>query len=65
MEEKLTTDQQAEIILNQIVEATKNKIIKTLEPAFDKLSNGHYHFTKQLADAILTDIKNVNINLKN
>ena len=58
MDEKLTTEQQAEIIVNQIIQATKNRIINLLEPAFNKLSEGHHHFDKSLADAIITDIKN-------
>lgn len=58
MVENLTTEQQAEIIMNKIIEATKNKIINTLTPSFDKLVDGHHHFNKELANAILTDIKN-------
>jgi len=58
MGEELTNEQQAEIIVNQIIQATKNRIINLLEPAFNKLSDGHHHFDKGLADAIITDIKN-------
>lgn len=58
MSEELTTEQQAEIIIHEIIQATKNRIINILEPQFDKISGGHHHFDKGLADAILTDIKN-------
>lgn len=58
MDQQLTTEQQAEIIANQIIQVTKNKIIEILQPAFDKLAEGHHHFDKGLADAIITDIKN-------
>jgi hypothetical protein len=58
MDQELTPEQQAEIIVNQIIQATKNRIVSILEPAFDKISSGHHHFDKKLADAILTDIKN-------
>lgn len=58
MNEELTTEQQAEIIVNQIIQATKNRIINLLEPAFNKLIEGHHHFDKNLADAIIIDIKN-------
>ena len=58
MDQELTPEQQAEIIANQIIQATKNRIINLLEPAFNKLSEGHHHFDKGLADAIITDIKN-------
>jgi hypothetical protein len=56
--EELTTQQQAEIIANKIINATKENIINRLSPALDKLASGHVHFTKELADAIITDIKN-------
>jgi hypothetical protein len=55
----LTPEQRAEIIANTIIQATKQSIITRLAPQFDKLSNGHHHFTKELGDAILTDIKNI------
>ena len=58
MEEQLTAEQQAEIIINQIIQATKNRIINLLQPQFDRISGGHHHFDKSLADAIITDIKN-------
>jgi hypothetical protein len=58
MDQELTPEQQAEIIVNQIIQATKNRIINILEPEFDRISSGHYHFDKKLANAILTDIKN-------
>jgi hypothetical protein len=58
MDQKLTKEQQAEIIINKIIQDTKNRIINILEPQFDKISGGHHHFDKRLADAILTDIKN-------
>lgn len=58
MESNLTTDQQAEIIVNQIIQATKNRIINLLAPQFDRISAGHAHFDKGLADAILKDIRN-------
>jgi hypothetical protein len=58
MSEQLTTEQQAEIIIHEIIQATKNRIINILEPQFNKISDGHYHFDKGLADAIITDIKN-------
>jgi hypothetical protein len=58
MSEQLTTEQQAEIIIHEIIQATKNRIINILEPQFNKISDGHYHFDKGLADAILTDIRN-------
>ena len=58
MSEELTSEQQAEIIVNQIIQATKYRIINLLKPQFDKMSDGHYHFDKGLADAIITDIKN-------
>lgn len=55
----LTPEQQAEIIINTIIQATKQNIINLLAPEFEKLSDGHHHFTKELGDAILTDIRNV------
>ncbi len=58
MSQELTKEQQAEIIINKIIQATKNRIIGILEPQFDKISAGHHHFDKKLADAILTDIRN-------
>lgn len=56
--DELTVEQQSEIIVNQIIQATKHRIISILEPQFDKISSGHHHFDKRLADAIITDIKN-------
>lgn len=58
MEEKLTAEQQAEVIVHKIMQATKDRIVSILEPQFDKIANGHHHFNKALADAIITDIKN-------
>jgi hypothetical protein len=58
MNQQLTSEQQAEIIANQIIQATKNSIINRLQPAFNKLAEGHHHFDQALADAIITDIKN-------
>jgi len=58
VEEKLTAEQQAEVIVHKIMQATKDRIISILQPEFDKISNGHHHFDKALADAIITDIKN-------
>lgn len=58
MEENLTSKQQAEIIVHKIMQATKDRIISVLQPEFDKVANGHTHFDKNLADAIITDIKN-------
>lgn len=58
MEENLTSEQQAEIIVNKIMQATKDRIVSILQPQFDKISGGHHHFDKKLADAIITDIKN-------
>lgn len=58
MSQELTNEQQAEIIVNQIIQATKNRIINLLQPQFDKISGGHHHFDKGLADAIITDIRN-------
>lgn len=58
MDQQLTTEQQAEIIANQIIQVTKNRIIERLQPAFDKLAAGHSHFDKRLADAIISDIRN-------
>ncbi len=58
MSEELTSEQQAEIIVNQIIQATKNRIINLLAPQFDRISDGHAHFDKGLADAILKDIRN-------
>ena len=58
MEQELTTEQKTAIVVNEIIQAVKNKIVTDLEPQFDKLTNGHHHFTKELADAIITDIKN-------
>jgi len=54
----LTPEQQAEIITNKIIAITKQNIINRLSPAFDQLASGHVHFSKELADAIFTDIKN-------
>ena len=56
--EELTSQQQAEILVHQIMQITKNNIIVKLSPAFEKLASGHVHFSKELADAIITDIKN-------
>ncbi len=58
MNEELTTEQQAEIMVHQIIQATKNRIVNLLAPQFDRLSAGHAHFDKGLANAILNDIKN-------
>ena len=58
MSEQLTPEQHAEIIVHQIIQVTKNRIINILESQFDKISGGHHHFDKGLADAILTDIRN-------
>lgn len=59
MEENLTPEQQAEVLIHRIMEATKDRIISILQPQFDRISeNGNYHFDKKLADAIITDIKN-------
>ncbi len=48
----------AEQILSNYETIIKNKIIDILAPAFDKLSKTHIHFTKELGEAIITDIKN-------
>jgi len=58
MEQNLTPEQQAEVIVHKIMQATKDRIISILQPEFDKMSDGHIHFNKDLADAIITDIKN-------
>jgi len=58
MEENLTPEQQAEVFVHKIMQATKDRIISILQPQFDKISNGDHHFDKGLADAIITDIKN-------
>ncbi|NBO72772.1 MAG: hypothetical protein EBU66_19820 [Bacteroidetes bacterium] len=58
MTENLTPEQQAEVIVHKIIQATKDRIVSILEPQFDKIANGHLHFDKGLANAILTDIKN-------
>lgn len=58
MTENLTPEQQAEVIVNKIIQATKENIINKLQPSLEKIANGHHHFTKELADAIITDIKN-------
>jgi hypothetical protein len=58
MEQTLTSEQQAEILINKIMQITKDRIVSILQPEFDKISDGHYHFDKALADAIITDIKN-------
>lgn len=55
---EMTPEQQAEVIVHKIIQATKNKIINVLQPEFDKISTGHHHFDKKLADAIITDIRN-------
>jgi len=48
----------AEQILSNYETIIKNKIIDILAPAFDKLSENHVHFTKELGEAIIRDIKN-------
>jgi len=48
----------AEQILSNYETIIKNKIVDMLRPAFDKISEGHVHFTKELGEAIITDIKN-------
>jgi hypothetical protein len=58
MDQELTTEQQAAIIINQIIQVTKNNIINNLQPQFDRISAGHHHFDKKLADAIIEDIRN-------
>lgn len=58
MEQILTPEQQAEVLINKIMQATKDRIISILQPQFEKISDGHFHFNKELADAIITDIKN-------
>jgi len=57
--EELTPEQKAEVIINNIINTTKNSIINRLSPEFDRLASSHVHFTKELADAILTDIRNI------
>ncbi len=47
----------AEQILSNYETIIKNKIIDMLRPAFDKISENHVHFTKELGEAIITDIK--------
>lgn len=58
MDQSLTPEQQAEVIVHKIIQATKDRIVSILEPQFDKISNGDTHFDKGLADAIITEIKN-------
>jgi hypothetical protein len=58
MEESLTPEQQAEIIVHKIMQATKDRIVSILEPQFNKIADDGVHFDKGLADAIITDIKN-------
>jgi hypothetical protein len=58
MDQSLTPEQQAEVIVHKIMQATKDKIVSVLEPEFNKISDGHVHFDKALADAIITEIKN-------
>lgn len=48
----------AEQILSNYETIIKNKIVDILLPAFDKLSKSHVHFTKELGEAIIADIKN-------
>lgn len=48
----------AEQILSNYETIIKDKIVSVLTPAFEALSNGHVHFTKELGEAIITDIKN-------
>jgi len=48
----------AEQILSNYETIIKNKIINIILPAFEKLSESHVHFTKELGEAIITDIKN-------
>jgi hypothetical protein len=48
----------AEQILSNYETIIKDKIVAVLTPAFEALSNGHVHFTKELGEAIMTDIKN-------
>jgi hypothetical protein len=48
----------AEQILSNYETIIKNKIINILFPALEKLSESHVHFTKELGEAIITDIKN-------
>ena len=47
----------AEQILSNYETIIKNKIVDMLRPAFDKISENHVHFTKELGEAIITDIK--------
>lgn len=56
--ESLTSEQQAEVLIHKIMQVTKDRIISILQPEFDKISGGHHHFDKALADAIITDIRN-------
>jgi hypothetical protein len=56
--ENLTSEQQAEILVHKIIQATKDRIVSILQPQFDKILDKHHHFDKGLADAILTDIRN-------
>jgi len=58
MEQNLTPEQQAEIIANQIIQATKNRIVNLLKPQLDRIAAGHHHFDQGLADAIIKDIRN-------
>lgn len=58
MIENLTPEQQAEVIAHKIIQATKDRIISILQPGLNKIAQGHNHFTQELADAIINDIKN-------
>jgi hypothetical protein len=59
MEESLTAEQKAEILTHQIMQATKEKIVLSLQPQLEKLATGHHHFDKNLSDAIINHIKNI------
>ncbi len=58
MEESLTSEQKAEILVHQIIQATKDRIINNIEPHLSKLAKGHSHFDEALLNAIITDIRN-------
>lgn len=58
MEQTLTPEQQAEVLVHKIMQATKDRIVSILQPQFDQISQNDHHFTRELADAIISEIKN-------
>lgn len=54
----ISSNQSIEVLLYKYDMANRQKIIDRLGPVLYQLAEGHCHLTKELVDAILSDIKN-------